>query len=342
MRERVKIAEFKGHRWVEDILYFEGPLLSLLKASASQDFFYYWCGTFNKQNRWLALEVSRDQIEQYRNQDLSLLDILNSLGYGYVVFIDATQKIKSSWKYSVDDLPEVCVPPEESYFDPDLSEAGSESLLEKSGNYGLNVDGDWFLDDLVKIPRTFQQLYAFCYTLKNLQKQSVWANALHIFRKYPWRGGYSRVNFYQDLRRVIPSMHEAKIKKLQMASAGEFRFELLTSAAEDVRATVDAATNNALALDRLEKEAMTIFRAHKLSRIKSNHPELRLSKGVLALLRKKVGEIAEALGLGEYVEEIRTLAGNDLVAIKILLSFHRRVSRFTKFQDGNLIDFKPH
>ncbi len=337
MKERVSVKDFK-HQWVEDILYHEGPLLSLLKASTSQDFFYYWCGVFNKQNQWLAFEVTRDQIEGYKNGDATLLEIVKSHDHAYLVFIDVERKVRRVWQYSLGDLPKGVLPPTDSYFDADLRASHVDEFLEKPEKYAIKVDGDnWFIDDMVGVPRVYQQLYSFIYTIRHLRKPSVRANAAEIFQKYPWRGGFSRVNLFHDLRRAIPSMHEAKISSLAMASAGSFTFELEIESAQDVRATVETASGNLPALRELKRQVDVLLYDNHLKTIKSNSPDLRVSPEVLKMLRERMKTMAEYLGLGERLPEFRQLAGNDLVALKILVAFYLRVERFANFQASGMI-----
>ncbi|HEV7877096.1 hypothetical protein [Bradyrhizobium sp.] len=68
------------------------------------------------------------------------------------------------------------------------------------GNYAILMDGRWTLDDLYKLPRTFEQAYFALDALIPSDNDADADRVARAFRAYPWQGGYSAVNFYNQLR----------------------------------------------------------------------------------------------------------------------------------------------
>jgi len=65
--------------------------------------------------------------------------------------------------------------------------------------YRIAIDGDWSLADLYRFPRTYSQLYSFFYDAI-LRRDTIDLERLqHVFQAHPWLGGYSAVNFYNEL-----------------------------------------------------------------------------------------------------------------------------------------------
>lgn len=113
------ITQFAKHRWIEDLQYFEGPLLSLLTDETSQ-YFYYWLSRSSaNSNLWLVFEVTPSMLSLYKRGEVSLQHILIALNtYAYVVEISTGFDIVSVKRNSTSDLWDKI--PVGSYYDPDL------------------------------------------------------------------------------------------------------------------------------------------------------------------------------------------------------------------------------
>jgi|TARA_R110000851_G_scaffold68733_9_gene154256 hypothetical protein len=323
------------HRWVEDILYFEGPILSILKGSTTQDFFYYWCDADNRYNRWMSLPVSRQDIIRYKSGDITLLNICNSRKSIVFVDIDAKLEPQRGVEVALDSIPEEYLPPEESFFDADLSP--SNDFLIEPELYDLKLDGDWYLEELMGLPRTYSQLYSFIYTLKNMMRVSVSSNANNIFSNYPWKGGFSTVNFYKDLNAVIPSFHEPKVDSIQYASPGQIRLELLKPVSLSVEGIVNTCFENKAKLKEINKKVAEFLRSKELSKVDGSDPDLVIDESDKMFLSKGISAFSELMKLSDYESDIIRASGNELVAIKIIMSFYRRVSKLFGFIEKGML-----
>lgn len=64
--------------------------------------------------------------------------------------------------------------------------------------YRIELDGTWSLSEFYELPHVFTQTYAFNYTFSGEDVRDP-ERVAHAFSSFPWRGGYSAVNFYNVL-----------------------------------------------------------------------------------------------------------------------------------------------
>ncbi|MEL6949823.1 MAG: hypothetical protein AAGM16_06820 [Pseudomonadota bacterium] len=199
------------------------------------------------------------------------------------------------------------------------------------------VAGDWFLEDLGKFPRQYVNLYSFIYSLVNLDRPSVRSNVAAIYRRYPWRGGFSTVNFFRELKGIIPSLHEPEVVSMTYASPGKIELELLAPVARVVASSLGAAEGNLEKLDELSKTFSVRQRLEKWAQIDGSLINIPLSDSSEQFLHEMAEQLSSLLGLGIYKDELLRLAPNSLVATKILLSFFRRLKKLHRFNQRNLV-----
>ncbi len=327
------------HQWVEDLLYFEGPILSLLKASTSQDYFYYHVDQGPDSVRWLALAVSRDEISSYLEGEISLHELTSNRDKVVLVDLDSKGEVIRVQELDIGKLPNEYMPPQEAFFDPNLSPVPVDELLPAPGQYQLTVDGEWFFEDLARLPSYYIQVYSFLYSLVNFEKQSVRSNATAIYRRYPWRGGYSSVNFFRELNGIIPSLHEPEVVAMQYASPGSITLELMNDVAERVKTALTAAMGNSEKIEQIGKGFAQVQRREKWAEVNVTSGIPRLSKENKEYLTQTYSELCRLLAICEYAGEIRQMAGNDLSAVKILLAYYRRTRKLSAYRDRSLVSF---
>src|SRR5918992_1629180 len=89
--------------------------------------------------------------------------------------------------------------------------------------YKINIDGVWTLADLYEFPHTYSQVYALTYSLTYSFDPLGDADDEKLgitFISYPWRGGYSAVNFYRYLQQNIPREDRLKLISVKYGSPG--------------------------------------------------------------------------------------------------------------------------
>jgi hypothetical protein len=338
---RAPLGEFKSHVWVEDILFFDGPILALLKASSRQDYFYYWVDSDESYNRWLAIPVSRGTIEEYKRGSLSLLSVVGEAHDRlFLLDINAALEPRTAWSVEFVSLPDDYLPPAESFYDSSLAPDWNGEHLYSPGRYRLEIAGQWFIEDLIKVPKIYQQLYAFVYTVSLLEKPSVRLNASRIFSALPWRGGFSRVHFYRDLSRVIPSMHEPKIAEIQYASPGKIELELLTDIASKLSKYLNSISESLDAIEETNRKIAKFLKEQKLTKLdatdKAKSAKM-LTNDTGAQLQTMLSALTAEMGMSSHLGEVVRLSGDELTAIKIFQSFFIRARELAQLSRDGLL-----
>lgn len=103
---------FKELDKVADLIYFDGPLLSLFKNAKGDQYFFYWCDNDDEVNRWLFYRVTDQEVTAYLSKRISLRDILlhPSDGLLFSVDIDDDLNYNNPLLLKPEDLPASYIP----------------------------------------------------------------------------------------------------------------------------------------------------------------------------------------------------------------------------------------
>lgn len=91
--------------------------------------------------------------------------------------------------------------------------------METVGSHKIHIEGRWEIRDLYLFPHRYAEIYSFLYALAAAEKSEKSPFA-HAFKRYSWQGGYSAVNFYDELYGSIPREERPHIKRIEYASPG--------------------------------------------------------------------------------------------------------------------------
>lgn len=203
----------------------------------------------------------------------------------------------------------------------------------------LLLDGKWELEELSDTIKEYIQLYGFAYSLIPNLPTGKNADIEYIYAKFPWRGGYSTVNFFNNLFHKIPKDLRPQVLRIQYASPGFIELNELLVVAGTVAGIVASVT---LSIDRVHNLYRKIQRGcieHKLAKIDLTKKELELNAAQIQFATTNSKLLAKALGLTEAQENLiddRT-QGNQVAKLKILLSTFRRVHPLAQKQaDGKI------
>jgi hypothetical protein len=114
-----KVADnhFGDINYVTDLLYFDGPLLSLYTNNKGQKLLFYWVDVDDDFNRWLVREINPSDVIKYLNKNISLYSLITSkVNSLYKVDIDNNIKFNNIELIDIDKLPENYLPLKDSYF----------------------------------------------------------------------------------------------------------------------------------------------------------------------------------------------------------------------------------
>lgn len=189
----------------------------------------------------------------------------------------------------------------------------------------VHIDGRWGIDDLRRFSDLVQDCYAFVFALSGVGPATAKQGIAGLFRRYPWRGGFSSVNFFDDLYKLIPASERADIRSIQYASPGTIELRMNGGVADSIRRLI-------VGLDEENNRASITYtdvRAWLRSRgwLGKAKEDLRLTDADNGELLERFRLLCSVLGLSTREDDILGLASSDpLGAVKILLAYYRRLA----------------
>ncbi|WP_417686594.1 hypothetical protein [Roseibium sp.] len=203
-----------------------------------------------------------------------------------------------------------------------------------TGNYRVKMDSRWELEDLYKFPRAFEQAYFAYYSLLFFDDDFTNERLAYAYSSYPWRGGYSAVNFYNQLKYSMPKPQRPTITSISYASPGWIDLNLIQEVAINVGIVVGSVCGSIRLINGTYNSIYKGMQDRKLTQLKIEKEEFSLAKENFAFLRKANIEMGGILNFTD-IDALNTRTGNELRTLKILLSIYRRIRTLAQFrQDG--------
>lgn len=96
---------FPGSEFVQDIIYYDAPILSLYKFE-DRLFLWYWMDTSEIMNRWSVIETTMDKLKEWKEKDYVWEFVEDCILNNEVYFInlDTEKKFVVGWKCDVKEL----------------------------------------------------------------------------------------------------------------------------------------------------------------------------------------------------------------------------------------------
>jgi hypothetical protein len=203
----------------------------------------------------------------------------------------------------------------------------------------LELDGRWGLEELSDTTRDYIQLYGFAYSLIPDLPTARQEEVDYIYGKFPWRGGYSTVNFFSQLFHKIPFKLRPAVVRIQYASPGFIELAEVLAVAVTVATIVTTVCKSLQSVHDLYRSIQKASVDYKLSRINLTKENLDLQQRQVAFCEVSAKKLVEAMGLTEEQEKLidMKVQGSSVMKLKILLSVFRRVEPLAKKQaEGKL------
>ena len=205
------------------------------------------------------------------------------------------------------------------------------------GSYRVGLSGEWTLADLHTFSRTYSQLYMFQYSLKFQDwltppaepEFGDWIRDPYTVN--PWVGGWDAVNFYRQLEKRVPPPHHPTLASMHYASPGWIELNLEATVAVAIHIAVYAFITNAMRLNRLYNEIYKGMREREIMKIKVKRQQLKLDKETEEFIDKSNRVLSSELQL-EHREQLNRLTENPLTTLRLLLSYHRRNKKLSKYE----------
>jgi hypothetical protein len=205
----------------------------------------------------------------------------------------------------------------------------------------LYIDGDWELTDLNVLTRVYIQLYGLFYSL-DIADDYLDEEIQYIYGKYPWRGGFSAVNFYQNIFTKMPKEYKPSIKSIQYASPGFIELTQIVDVAKDVALIVGSVSGALLAGNKTYSIIHKGMSERKLTRLNLRSEELSLLEKERDFIHNSIKEISSLMGVRK--ETVAKLyfrnQDNELAVLKILASVYRRARDLAKLQNKKKLDLQ--
>jgi len=190
----------------------------------------------------------------------------------------------------------------------------------------VKIDGRWDIEDLANYPQALAAPYAFLHAVTRGVAGHLGPLA-QVFQRYPWRGGYSTVNFYKELYDAIPARERVVVSKMHYASPGKIELRAALDVITALHREVATFSNNTSY--NLYQELRRQMSSRDL--LGRTSTEANVNEEIETFLRDSCVALATAISF-EHVEGLYTLCGSSwFLASKLLLAYYRRLLELSDF-----------
>lgn len=323
---QLPISPLANVRWTRDIVYLNGPLLAEFRNHAGEPLLFSWCDSDETVNRWLAFRVRERDLISLTKRETDLWSLASDPvdGFVYVVDIDDDLRHVACAVSDAKSIPSDYMPRKGSVLPPVAANAGRSS-------YAALLEGDWETTELSEFPVKFQQAYLAIYVYGPQRK----GEARPVSHNYPWKGGFSSLHFYNNLRVQVPHEVRPKLTALVYASPGYVRWDLDQSGVAALRAAIDHFGNDRETIIGVANSAYATIRDNRLNDI---HWDV-ISDEINASLEPLFVDLTKAMGSID-AQRLRDIhGGNNFVCLKIVLSLYKRIRFLSELHDRAKVTF---
>jgi hypothetical protein len=207
--------------------------------------------------------------------------------------------------------------------------------METLGKHKIHIEGRWEIRDLYIFPHRYAEIYSFLYALSAIETAES-RFFTETFRRYPWRGGYSAVNFYDELYGMIPPEQRPQIKRIEYASPGYIELGAIVLLVTQIDRILTTAFKSWDKLDRIYDGIQKRINKRCLAKLNLRDRERKVDEEDLRFAVEKCKELSEAIGL-ENPEALNKLTGDPLASLKMLMAFYRRLRQLVVFIENGKV-----
>lgn len=203
--------------------------------------------------------------------------------------------------------------------------------MEAFDRYKVLIDGDWSLEDLYRFPRAYEQLYFAIEAMLPAHDEETDERLNRTFQSFPWQGGYSAVNFYNNLKWATPKAWRPDIASIKYASPGWIELYLQLPLAVQIASSIASIAGSIGVCNGVYHKIYTDLQNRKLLRMEVERKERQLSLEEIEFCRDSFDKMASVMGL-QNAEEIHRRTNSPLISLKVLLSMYRRFRDLVEFE----------
>ncbi len=334
------VLSYAKAEWYCDILEYEIPILSLYRFGRKL-LLSLWVERERSTDRYLLFTVADSALKSFLASKITLREVLED-STRIIAFEQGSKGRRNLRTVEFDDLFEDYIPSEDSYFDPRFATDDAVKLSEeRSENYYLNIDGDWYLEDWSDVTRLYKQVYAFNHAMRNIDTPSVSGRVRPGLNNMPFRGGYSIVHLLNTMQEAIPAVSRVRVASVQYNSPGHIGLKVDPNVAADVEKMMGSLEDE----DNFDS-LRTVYRdcerflddngLRTLDSAKFNKNEFSLFEENVEQLRQFAIQILNMTGHGNEREKLIS-DETALPLVKALQAYVRRIMRLKKYVEDGLI-----
>lgn len=285
---------------------------------------------------YLVVQVSEDLLEDYLSEtvDLSYVFRHPKKNKYFVIYLNQDKNGRLVLN-EISDVPTSWLP-EAGFFASSHTET-IQQVQKTASILDIGIDGRWDIQDLSHFPNIFADAYSFMYAMQ--ENAGLNEDAVHeLFNRYPWRGGFSSVSFYNGLYHQIPRTQRLAVKEIHYASPGAMRVTALPDLAKSIDTLVRQLNTNGVKAREAFRELQEGMSEKEF--LGKTHRDIELEVTDKAFLQRACNKLAKEIGF-DHLKRIHKLCDkNWLATAKILVSFYRRLSELAEFVDSGKATLK--
>jgi hypothetical protein len=205
------------------------------------------------------------------------------------------------------------------------------------GKYRIALDSDWTLEDLYKFPHTYEQVYFFYDAISRDSDEGIRERITNVFSAFPWHGGYSAVNFYNQLKYSAGRHRRPRIIAINKSSPGVLDLSLIVVTAYYVAKIVKLVASTIDVANTTYHNIYKGMREREPLNIKVERDQLHLEKEHLDFINSGGRQMAKLLGFSSPAQ-INSITKSPYVTLKILFSVFRRVRTLAEYEKSGKAD----
>lgn len=328
------------YTWNADLVYFDGPLISLFKGDDGADALFVWLDCNEVKNRWCIVPIVRGDLEGYLSGEISLKSVYESAGFLTVFDRNSALKRGGFKRAKFSDLPKEYLPSDDSFLTDDISTDEAKAfVLDVPQEYDLGLDGEIYMEDMSIIQKLYQQLYSYHYGLEHLGRLAVRNTVSNLMSD--WSGGFSAVNLFSGLKNVMPTVHMPRIVEMRYNSPGHIKLSLLESMAKKIERAAEIIVDEKVfsEFEGLYKDIYKFFKGNDIAGFddERNVSDDNLTEGQLESLTRYRERFFSMMEWEVYQDRFSSIDVGVLGQLRSLLAYYRRLKQLRRYMvDGKL------
>jgi hypothetical protein len=282
---------------------------------------------------FVGVTVSKSDWQSYLDGSVDLRYLFTYPIHRSVFQFDLSDmKAQRVWMHPIGvELPEKWLPAPR-FFSTSHTEPDEESRLSETTTR-LLIDGEWDMPDLGMFYNRYSDVYYFLAVTDQYSDDAIdevrKRKTLDAFQDCVFKGGFSYVNFYDDLAGNVSRSERLNIDKIKYESPGYVTIHGDDEYFDDLKILVEGFLENREKAKKKYGELHSYLSKGKFLPMAAN--TFANNDSTANYIMDKTNELAVLLNIPN-LEAIRSLVNSNALAFaKIVLSFHRRLEDTSKY-----------